>query len=73
MNEANMRIQDVSERDFLLSVKSVDDSVPEPVQVHDCHRVISALLIALNVGSIGMFYWADDPWVHPVLTVADDL
>jgi hypothetical protein len=72
-NEANMRIQDVSDRDFLLSVKSVDDSVPEPVQVHDCHRVISAFLIALNVGAIGMFYWADDPWVHPVLTVADDL
>lgn len=73
LDEANMRIREVRERDFLLSMKSVDESVSEPVQVHDCHRVISALLIALNVGAIGMFYWADDPWVHPVLTVADDL
>lgn len=73
LDEANIRIREVRDRDFLLSVKSLDDSAPEPLQVHDCHRVISALLIALNVGAIGMFYWAADPWVHPVLTVTDDL
>ncbi len=73
MDEMKTRIREVKERSFLISVKSLDEEAPEPVQVHDCHRVICAMLIALNVGSIGMFYWADDPFVHPVLTVADDL
>lgn len=73
LDEVNMRIQHVREHDFLLSVKSIDTSAPEPAQVHDCHHVISALLIALNIGAIGMFYWAEDPWVHPILTVSDDL
>jgi hypothetical protein len=31
------------------------------------------MLIAMNVGALGMFTFAQSPWVHPVLTAADDL
>ena len=72
LDESNIRIHQIRERDFVVSVRSLNEGAPEPVQVHDCHRVISALLISLNVGALGMFCWDQDPWVHPVLTVTDD-
>jgi len=46
---------------------------PEATQLHHGHHVVNAFLIALNVGAIGSFFLYDDPWVHPVLSVADDL
>lgn len=73
IEEMKARIRDVRPHDFLVSVASLREGDPEPAQVHDCHRVISALLVALNVGALGSFYWAQDPWVHPVYTVVDDL
>lgn len=71
--ELNIQIHTVREQDFILSVRPVDENVPVPVQIHDCNRVINAMLIALNVGTLGTFTLDEDPWAHPVLTVADDL
>lgn len=71
--ELNIQIHTVHEQDFILSVRPVDENVPVPVQIHDCNRVINAMLIALNVGTLGTFTLDEDPWAHPVLTVADDL
>lgn len=70
--ESNVRVHSVRERDFQFSVRAPSDSDPESVQVHHGHHVTNALLIALNVGSLGSFFWYEDPWVHPVLTVADE-
>jgi hypothetical protein len=71
--ESNIRIHTVREHDFVLSVRSPDEDAPESAQIHDCNRVINAMLIALNVGALGTFTLEEDPWAHPILTVADDL
>lgn len=73
LDASNIRIHGVRKHDFVLSVRSLREQDPEPVQIHDCHRVISALLIALNIGTLGTFMLAQDPWAHPTLTVADNL
>lgn len=73
LDASNIRIHVVREHDFVLSVRSLREQEPEPAQVHDCHRVITALLIALNIGSLGTFTVAQDPWAHPILNIADDL
>lgn len=70
--ESNIRIHQVSGRDFVISVRAPDEKAPEPVQVHHAHHTINAILIALNAASLGYFYWSSDPWVHPVMTVTDD-
>ena len=41
--------------------------------LHHAHHVIKAIVLALNVGSLGHFYWEDGPWAHPRLTITDDL
>lgn len=71
--KSNIRVHHVQEHDFVLSVRMLNNSLPENVQLQQQHHVINAVLIALNVATIGSFYWYNDPWVHPVLTVADDL
>jgi len=71
--ESNIRVHGVRERDFVLSVRALNENDPEPSQVHHGHHVTNAVLISFNVGCLGSFYWNEDPWVHPVLTVADDL
>jgi|GEM_PF-5647943 len=71
--DSNIRIQEVRERDFVISVCALDGPQIETVKVHHAHHTINAVLIALNAGTIGSFYWLNDPWVHPVLTIADDL
>lgn len=73
LEASNIRIHDVRKEDLLISVRSLKTDAPEPVQIHDCHRVITAMLIALNVGALGTFTFSQDPWAHPVLTAADDL
>ncbi|MCS5563273.1 MAG: hypothetical protein NZ728_03425, partial [Oleiphilaceae bacterium] len=60
--ESNIRIHAVREHDFVLSVRPVNESAPEPTQIHDCNRVINAMLIALNVGALGTFTLDEDPW-----------
>lgn len=71
--ESNIRVHHVRERDFIVSIRALEEPLPEHNQFHHAHHVINALLIALNTGAIGSFYWHNDPWVHPVLTIADDL
>jgi len=70
--ESNIRIHQVRERDFVISVRALDETAPEPTQVHHGHHTINAMLIALNAAALGCFYWFSDPWVHPVMTVTDD-
>lgn len=70
--ESNIRVKRVRERDFVISVRALVESDSEAAQLHHGHHVINAFLIALNVAALGSFYWNNDPWVHPVLTVADD-
>ena len=73
LEASNIRIHDVRDHDLLISVRPLNTDAPEPVQIHDCYSVITAMLIALNVGALGTFTFAQDPWVHPVLIAADDL
>lgn len=70
--ESNIRVHDVNERDFVLSVRIRNEADSEHIQLHHGNNLIRTFLIALNVGALGSFYWYDDPWVHPVLTVRDD-
>ena len=73
LHDSNIRVHDVRDHDLLISVRPLNTDAPEPAQIHDCHRVITAMLIALNVGTLGTFAFAQDPWAHPILTAADDL
>lgn len=41
--------------------------------LHHAHQAIKALVLSLNVGSLGYFYWKNGPWAHPILTLSDDL
>lgn len=72
-NTSNIRIHRVQENDFVVSVQTYDDTEPESIQIYKGYHIINAMIISLNVGSLGGFYWYDDPWVHPVLTLTDDL
>lgn len=71
--DSTIRVQCVRERDFVISVRALDEAQVEAAKVHYAHHTINAALIALNAGTIGSFYWYNDPWVHPVLTIADDV
>lgn len=73
LEASNIRIHGVREHDFILSVRPLRGQAPEPEQAHDCRRVMAAFLIALNIGALGTFTIAQDPWAHPILTIADDL
>lgn len=70
--ESNIRVHQVRDRDFVISVRAADETAPESAQVHYGHHAINAILIALNAAALGYFYWFSDPWVHPVMTVTDD-
>lgn len=70
---SNIRIHSVEPNSFTLSVRALDPEAPEPGILHQCHHTVNAILIALNVGSLGMFYWANEPWAHPILTISDDM
>lgn len=72
-DRSDIRIHGVRECDFVLSVRPFHENASEPEQIHDCHRVISMMLIALNIGALGTFTIAQDPWAHPILTIAEDL
>ena len=71
--DSNIQIREVREHDLVLSVRPPSAHGSESEQLHDCHRVINAMLIALNVGSLGTFTLDEDPWAHPILTIGDDL
>lgn len=69
----NMRVHKVSEQEFTLSVRPRHPESPEFEQLAEAHQVILCFLIALNVGSLGAFAWAEEPWVHPVFAVTEDM
>ena len=69
----NMCIHKVSEREFTLSVRPRHPESPEFEQLAEAHQVILCFLIALNVGSLGTFIWAEEPWVHPVFAITEDM
>jgi hypothetical protein len=48
-----------------------DENIPERTIVHHAHNGTRAFLVALNVATIGLFYWALDPWAHPVYGLAE--
>lgn len=68
-----MCIHKVSEREFTLSVRPRHPESPEFEQLAEAHQVILCFLIALNVGSLGTFIWAEEPWVHPVFAITEDM
>lgn len=72
-NAANVRIHCVDDRHIRIHVASPDLSASEDEQIHHAHQVTKAVVLALNVGSLGHFYWENEPWVHPTLIVSDDL
>ncbi|MDF1817247.1 MAG: hypothetical protein P1U54_01255 [Immundisolibacteraceae bacterium] len=72
-DDSNIRIHEVRKHDFVLSVRPLHENAPESAQIHDCHRVISSMLVALNTGVIGTFRFSQDPWAHLVLNVREEL
>jgi hypothetical protein len=66
------RITRLDEHHLRISVKpSAQCSAGQ--HIHRAHYVIRKLVLALNVGSLGHFYWENGPWAHPILTVTDEL
>lgn len=49
----------------------ISDSIDQ--HLHHTHNVVKAIVLSINVGSLGHFYWEEGPWAHPRLTVTDDL
>lgn len=71
---SEIRVQDVSENAFLVSVLAPEDSSDdEPRAALGGHKAQRLFLIALNVATLGRFYWADEPWVHPIVHVSESL
>lgn len=73
LDASNIRIHTIREHDFVVSVRPLDEHAQDSSQLHDGYRVISALLIAFNVGALGTFTIAQAPWAHPILTIAENL
>ena len=70
--ESNIRVSDVKDNNFRIAFGGfVEKNAPERSKVHHAHNATRAFLVALNVATIGMFYWASDPWVHPIYGVSD--
>src|SRR6266850_6080701 len=72
LDQAPLRVSDVKEDSFRLAFGHFNDGdAPERTKVHHAHNGTRAFLVALNVATIGLFYWATDPWVHPVYGLQD--
>ena len=69
----NMRVYAVDEREFTLSVRRPYSNSSKFEKIAEAHQVILCFLIALNVGALGAFTWADKPWVHPIFSVTGDM
>lgn len=71
-SSTNIRVGDVNEKYFVLHVqKFEDESTSQQAKLFQAHHVIRAFLVSINVASFGMFYWTDEPWVHPVLQISN--
>lgn len=70
--ESNIRVSDVKSDSFRIAFGGfAETDVPERSKVHHAHNGTRAFLVALNVATIGMFYWASDPWLHPIYGVGE--
>ena len=70
--EANVRASRIDDNRIRLSVRA-NPSLPESENIRNAHVITKALILALNVGALGYFYWENDPWVHPQFTITDDI
>jgi hypothetical protein len=70
--ESSIRVSDVKDDNFRIAFGGfVETDAPERSKVHHTHNATRAFLVALNVATIGMFYWASDPWVHPIYGIGE--
>lgn len=73
-SQANTRIRILSDAELVISVRHIGPETDSPVaKLHYAHQTIRTFVIALNVASIGFFYWKNAPWLHPVLSTSSDL
>jgi hypothetical protein len=72
-DEINTRILRLDDNRIRVSVRAHQASESIDEHLHHAHHVIKAVVLALNVGSLGHFYWEEGPWAHPRLTITDEL
>lgn len=70
--QLNTRIIRTDEHHLRISVRPPTRCSPDQ-HIYHSHHVIKALVLALNVGSMGNFYWENGPWAHPILSITDNL
>lgn len=70
--ESSIRVSEVTENGFRLSSKCMkEEGQPAFVHLHHGHHALRCFVIALNIGTCGMFYWCDEPWAHPILHISE--
>lgn len=70
--ESTIRVSDVKTDSFRIAFGHFEDELAfERTKVHHAHNGTRAFLVALNVATIGMFFFASDPWLHPVYGLAE--
>jgi hypothetical protein len=71
--ESTIRVSDVQSETFRIAFGHFNEQdIPERTKVHHAHNGTLIFLVALNVATIGLFYWAVDPWTHPVYGLQDE-
>jgi hypothetical protein len=73
MPESELRVQNISDRQFTASTLMFEEEDGAALCSLQGHIIIRAFLIALNVATLGTFYFADEPWVHPVVHVSETI
>jgi len=68
---STIRVGDVSDNGFVLHVQKVEENTSQQTKILMAHHVIRAFVVSINVASFGMFYWTDEPWVHPVFQISE--
>jgi len=71
-NELNFRVLRLDNHRIRVFVRAAGPC-SELELLHHAHLVIKALVLALNVASLGHFFWHNGPWAHPVFALAEDL
>lgn len=71
--DSHIQVGDVGQKRFLLSVLAVDAPADEALAALQGHKSMGAFLVALNVATLGMFHFAEEPWVHPLVHVSEEL
>lgn len=73
-SQGNTRIQVLSSSELRISVQHIGDASDSTLdKLAAAHHAIQLYLIALNVASLGYFYWKQAPWLHPVFTLSKEL